>query len=63
MLKLWVPVQFQVQCPLTNYIFLGDPDAPIVTPDNIKDEKIIEYLLKSPVKEIEGDSLYNFQRN
>jgi hypothetical protein len=44
-----------------NYIFLGDPDAPIVTPDNIKDEKIIEYLLKSPVKEIEGDSLYNFQ--
>lgn len=32
-----------------NYITGDDPDAPIIDPNDIKDEQIIEYLQKNPV--------------
>tara|TARA_R100001530_G_scaffold136182_1_gene115665 strand:- start:391 stop:1053 length:663 start_codon:yes stop_codon:yes gene_type:complete len=44
-----------------NYAFGGDPDAPYVTPDNITDERIIKYLLESPVHEPHGSMLYEEQ--
>ena len=40
-----------------NYIFSDDPDAPIVTPDNIDDERIREYLLRAPLSVPASSSL------
>ena len=40
-----------------NYIFADDPDAPIVTPDNIDDARIREYLLRAPLHVPSSSSL------
>ena len=48
-LRSMAPPRRAILADVFNYITADDPDAPIIDPNDIKDQQIIEYLQKNPV--------------